>query len=233
MIMFFVHYPSGLVGLYPGSTFQSALSGTTKLNSMFESTVVLQLSLNTIKFDTTIARRLNWALPLLLIEVSMTFTSVIVSFYFSKARGFNELFDSINVWAGKACKVGIFIPCTHSEDTRSHGSEEGRARQLAWELVDFLVNHMLCHKREKTHNTSSECDVARLVRLLFERRMKQRVLQFSSGTPLFLDFSVCFLVFLERGLWLWLSLGLGLSFSLVRRGCLSHSFVYVYIRGHG
>ena len=40
----------------------SALSGTTKLNSTFESTVVLQSSLNTIKFDTTIARRLNWVM---------------------------------------------------------------------------------------------------------------------------------------------------------------------------
>ena len=51
MIMYIVHYPSGLVGLYPGSTFQSALSGTTELNSTFESTVVLRSSLN----DTTIA----------------------------------------------------------------------------------------------------------------------------------------------------------------------------------
>ena len=46
MIMYIVHYPSGLVGLYPGSTFESALSGTTKLYSTFESTVEL-------KFDTT------------------------------------------------------------------------------------------------------------------------------------------------------------------------------------
>ena len=47
--------------------------------------------------------------------------------------------------------------------TRSHGSEGGRARERAWELVDFWSTTCCPIKGEKIHSSSIECALAQLV----------------------------------------------------------------------
>ena len=49
-----------------------------------------------------------------------------------------------------------------STGTRSHGSEGGRARQRAWELVHFWsITCLVCHKRgKKRHQKRMRCVTA-------------------------------------------------------------------------
>ena len=80
--------------------------------------------------------------------------------------------------------------------TRSQVSEEGRAPQSAWELVDFL-SITCCAIKGKKH------DVKQLVRWSFEETWKQKILRFKSRMP---SFSFCFSIFSFLSFFLFFSL---------------------------